>query len=113
MMAWLKETLPLIHERIRERNYTQGQIGELLGIDQAGISRRLAGQTEFKLEEIAKLLSVLGIPFPATSEADTRELPRLAAVADALPPAASRQVARLLRALADDLEAFSSAEPRL
>lgn len=52
-----------IHEiraRMKERNYNQGDLANLLGIDPTAISKRLTGKRPFKHDEMMKVEAWLG-----------------------------------------------------
>ena len=50
-----------IHLQMRRQRATQDALAKHLGISQAGISRRLTGQVEFTVGELAAVAQFLGV----------------------------------------------------
>lgn len=55
-MIYTEKVLPeRVAEAMRERNMTQAQVAELLGIPQQKVSDRLLGRTRFNVADLATL----------------------------------------------------------
>ena len=50
-----------VHQQMWRARITQKQLSEALGIDQAAVSRRLRGRTEWKVSELLTVAGLLGI----------------------------------------------------
>lgn len=48
---------------------TQAEVAELMGFDQSGLSRRLTGETPFRITELVVLARAFGIPVSRFLEA--------------------------------------------
>jgi|RhiMetdeSRZDD1v2_1073273.scaffolds.fasta_scaffold334201_1 transcriptional regulator with XRE-family HTH domain len=79
------EVLQRIRQRIMELGLRQGEVAKYLGLDQASLSRRLAGQTSFTLEELVKLFPLLALsPLPSPEQTAHVADPAIVLVAQAL-----------------------------
>jgi len=51
-----------VRAEMARRNQTQSSLAELVGMRQQAISRRMSGQTEFTIDELARIAAALGCP---------------------------------------------------
>lgn len=51
-----------VHLLMRRQHKTQADLGLRLGLSQAGVSRRLAGQVEFTVSELVTVARFLDVP---------------------------------------------------
>jgi repressor LexA len=72
-----------IRARMKERDYNQGDLANLLGIDPTAISKRLTGKRPFKHAEMQKVEAWLGYegPEPELPAANVRMIPVIGLVA--------------------------------
>ena len=103
-MLRVEKVLQLIKQRMDALDISQQDVGKLLGLDQPSMSRRMSGKTAFKLKELEKLLPYLGIGTLADLESGVIPFLRLAQLKATLSPAAHREVAMVLRAVADEFD---------
>lgn len=54
-----------VRAEVARRGVSQSALAELLGMNQAGISRRLSGRIDFSASEIAALAEYLSVPVNA------------------------------------------------
>jgi hypothetical protein len=71
-----------VRAEVARRRVPQAEIAEALGLHQAGVSRRLAGRTEWTGTELSRLAEVLQVPVAAF-------FPQTTLAPEATPPAAS------------------------
>jgi transcriptional regulator with XRE-family HTH domain len=79
------EILRRIRERIQELGLRQAQIASYLGLTQGNLSQRLAGKIRFTLDELAKLLPLLGLSLlPLPQQTASTPDPAIMLIANAL-----------------------------
>lgn len=59
---------PKLRGAIREKYGTQAAFAGALGINKATLVNKLAGRTEWKLQEVQAAVALLGIPLDRVSE---------------------------------------------
>ena len=59
-----------VGETLRNRAVTQADVAELLGVTQSTVSRKLSGQSEWRLTELQTLAQAWGIPLGQLLEAE-------------------------------------------
>jgi transcriptional regulator with XRE-family HTH domain len=75
----------LVAERIQELGLRQAQIASYLGLTQGNLSQRLAGKIRFTLDELAKLLPLLGLSLlPLPQQPASTPDPAIMLIANAL-----------------------------
>lgn len=111
-MLRVHKILQLITQRMEVLEMSQRDLGQFLGLDQPSISRRMSGKTAFKLEELEKLLPHLGIDPLASHEEAVIPFLRLAAWKDRLSPSTHKEVAMVLRAVADEFDLLAAQKNR-
>lgn len=85
MAGGLKAAMDIaeIRARMKERDYNQGDLANLLGIDPTAVSKRLTGKRSFKHAEMMKVEAWLGYEGaePELPSADVRMIPIIGLVA--------------------------------
>lgn len=51
-----------VRAELARQQKTQREVGDILGLPQQSIARRLAGDISFRAEELTKLAAALGVP---------------------------------------------------
>jgi transcriptional regulator with XRE-family HTH domain len=51
-----------VRAEVARQNKTQRELGDILGLPQSAISKRLDGTRAFRAEELVKLADALGVP---------------------------------------------------
>ena len=70
--------LKFIHERIKEKGFTQTTLAEEVGVNQSTLSRNLNGTSKFTIDTFLKVLGALEIrPFFIPAEVDKTEMQRM------------------------------------
>lgn len=62
---WAMPTVDNIRAEMARKRKTQGQLADVLGVSQAGASRRLKGQTPFDVNELFAIAHWLDVPVTA------------------------------------------------